>query len=116
MQRGRLRCDAGEGAPADEAFKRALAATSDPAERCRALLGLAAGHRLIANVDEALAMLADAEPIATSHGLTRELAELYATRGNVQFARGDNAACRAAHEAGAVHAQAVGDPALVARA
>ncbi len=116
MQRGRLRCDAGEGAPAVEAFTRALAATSDPVERCRALLGLAAGHRLIANVDEALAMLADAEPIATNHRLTRELAELYATRGNVQFARGDNAACRAAHEAGAVHARALGDPALIARA
>ncbi|HYR01629.1 MAG TPA: adenylate/guanylate cyclase domain-containing protein [Casimicrobiaceae bacterium] len=116
LQCGRLRCDAGEGAPAVEAFTRALAATSDPVERCRALLGLAAGHRLIANVDEALAMLADAEPIATSHGLTRELAELHATRGNVQFARGDNAACRAAHEAGAVHARALGDPALIARA
>ena len=116
MQRGRLRCDAGEGAPAVEAFTRALAATSDPVERCRALLGLAAGHRLIANVDEALAMLAEAEPIATRHGLTRELAELHATRGNVQFARGDNAACRAAHEAGAVHARALGDPALIARA
>ncbi len=116
MQRGRLRCDAGEGAPAVEGFTRALAATADPVERCRALLGLAAGHRLIANVDEALAMLADAEPIATSHGLTSELAELHATRGNVQFARGDNAACRAAHEAGAVHARALGDPALIARA
>ena len=116
MLRGQLRCDIGEGAPAVEAFTTALAAAPDAAARCRAFLGLAAGHRLIANVDAALAAVAEAEPIAREHGLTRELAELQTTRGNLHFARGDHAECRAAHDAAFAAARTIGDPALTARA
>jgi class 3 adenylate cyclase/tetratricopeptide (TPR) repeat protein len=116
MLSGQLRCDTGEGAPAVEAFTTALGAARDPAARCRALLGIAAGHRLIANVDPALAALAEAEPIARGHSLTRELAELHTTRGNLYFARGEHAGCRAAHDAAFAAASEVGDPALTVRA
>ena len=64
MLRGRLRCESGEGQPAVDAYEVALAATRQPADRCRALIGIAAGQRLIAGVDEALAALAEAEPLA----------------------------------------------------
>ena len=113
---GRLRCEAGEGKPAVVAYTNALAAAAEPAERCRALLGIAAGHRLTAGLDTALAALAEAEPIARAHGLTRELAELHHTRGNVQFARGDVAGCRAAHENALSCAHALRDVAWEARA
>ena len=113
---GRLRCEAGEGNPAVVAYTNALAAAAEPAERCRALLGIAAGHRLTAGLDTALAALAEAEPIARAHGLTRELAELHHTRGNVHFARGDVAGCRAAHEMRSSCAHALGDVAWEARA
>ncbi len=47
MLRGRLRCESGEGQPAVDAYEVALAATRQAADRCRALIGIAAGHRLI---------------------------------------------------------------------
>ena len=113
---GRLRCEAGEGNPALVAYGNALAAACEPAQRCRALLGIGAGHRLIGSVDAALAALAEAEPIAREHALTRELAELHHTRGNVLFARGDVTGCRAAHETALVCAKQIGDVAWEARA
>lgn len=116
LLRGRLRCESGEGRPAVEAYAAALAAARAPADRCRALLGVAAGQRLIAGVDEALAALAEAEPLARDNALTRELAELHCTRGNLQFARGDIAACAAEHEAAYAFARTLGDPACEARA
>jgi class 3 adenylate cyclase/tetratricopeptide (TPR) repeat protein len=116
MECGRLFCDAGDGKPAVAAYEIALAAAGAPADRCRALLGIAAGQRLIAGVEVALAALAEAEPIAQAHGLMRELAELHHTRGNLHFARGDVVACRAAHEAALACAQALGDVAWEARA
>jgi hypothetical protein len=66
---GGLRSEAGEGHPALAAYGNALAVASEPAQRCRALLGIAAGHRLTGSVDAALAALAEAEPIARAQCL-----------------------------------------------
>ena len=108
MLRGRLHCESGKGQPAIDAYQVALGAAAQPAERCRALIGIAAGQRLISGVDAALAALAEAEPLA--QGLTRESCEIHYIRGNLQFARGDIAACRAAHEAALAFAASLGDP------
>jgi class 3 adenylate cyclase/tetratricopeptide (TPR) repeat protein len=116
LLRGRLHCESGEGKPATEAFRTALAAAQGPVERCRALIGVAAGQRLVAGLDIALAALAEAEPLARDAGLTRELAELHQTRGNLHFARGDVTGCVAEHSTALRHAQALGDPAWEARA
>src|SRR5439155_13034666 len=113
---GRLRCESGEGNPALVAYGNALAAACEPTQRCRALLGIGAGHRLTGGVDAALGALAEAEPIARAHALTRELAELHHTRGNVLFARGDVTGCRAAHETALACAQEIADVAWEARA
>ncbi len=99
MLRGELLRETGAGTPAVDAYQAALAAAVDPAERCRALLGVAAGQRLIAGVHVALAALDEAEPLARAAGLTRELAELHSTRGNLYFALGRVNECRMAHEA-----------------
>jgi len=64
MLSGRLRCESGEGKPAVEAYQTALAAAQGAADRCRALIGIAAGQRLIAGIDAAFAALAEAEPLA----------------------------------------------------
>jgi tetratricopeptide (TPR) repeat protein len=116
MLRGSLRCASGEGRPALEAYAAALASAQGPVERCRALLGIAAGHRLVAGVDAALAALAEAEPLALDNGLTRELAELHYLRGNLHFARGDIVACGTEHDAALACARTMGDPAWEARA
>ena len=116
LLRGRLRCESGEGGPAVDAYEVALAAAQRPADRCRALIGIAAGQRLIAGLDEALAALAAAEPLARAPGLERELAELHYTRGNLYFARGDIAACGVEHGAALACARSLDDPAWEARA
>ncbi len=116
LLRGRLRCESGEGRPAIDAFAVAEAAAQSPEDRCRALLGIASGQRLIAGLEEALVALADAEPLARESGLTRELAELHYTRGNLHFARGDIAACGAEHSAALAAARTLDDPAWEARA
>ncbi len=116
MLRGRLHCESGEGGPAVDAYGVALAAAQRPADRCRALLGIAAGQRLLTGVDAALAALAEAEPLARAHGLVRELAELHYTRGGLHFARGDNSACRDEHEAALACARSIDDPGWEARA
>ena len=116
MLRGALRREVGEGKPAVEAYQSALAVASGPSERCRALIGIAAGQRLIAGVDAAFAALDEAEPLAQAQGLTRELAEICYTRGNLHFARAKVADCRAQHEAALGYARALGDPEWEARA
>ncbi len=115
MLRGELRRKVGEGRPAVEAYQTALVVAADPAERCRALIGIAAGQRLIAGVDAAFAALDEAEPLAGAQGLTRELAEICYTRGNLHFARSEVADCRAQHEAALGYARALGDPEWEAR-
>jgi tetratricopeptide (TPR) repeat protein len=116
LLRGRLHCGSGEGRPATEAFRTALAAAQGPIDRCRALLGVAAGQRLVAGVDVALAALADAQPLACEASLAHELAELHHTRGNLHFARGDVAGCVAEHATALRYARELGDPAWEARA
>jgi class 3 adenylate cyclase/tetratricopeptide (TPR) repeat protein len=111
---GSLLRETGAGGPAVAAYELALASTTYPAERCRALLGVAAGHRLIAGVDAALAALAQAEPLAA--GLDRELAELHSTRGNLYFALGRVEECRAAHQIAHAQALLLGDKEWEARA
>ncbi len=116
MLRGQLMRETGAGAPAVAAYQVALAVAVDPAERCRAMLGVAAGQRLIAGIDDALAALAEAEPIGRAAGLTQELAELHYTRGNLYFALGRVDDCRTAHGAAFELALALKDKAWEARA
>ncbi len=116
LLRSELLREMGEGKPATEAARAALAVAEVPTDRCRALLSAAAGMRLTADVDAALAALADAEPIASASGLSRELAELHYLRGNLRFAQGRIGDCRVEHEAAFAHAQALADPAWEARA
>ena len=108
MLRGRLHCESGAGQRAIEAYDAALAAAQLPAERCRALIGIAAGNRLLSRAEQAFAALAEAETL--SQGLARESSELHYIRGNLEFAHGDIAACRSEHEAALGFADSISDP------
>ncbi len=116
MLRGELLREIGDGKPAIDAYRAALAAADAPLERCRALLGVAAGERLLAGVDGALAALAEAEAIAREEEPGREWIELHATRGSIRFAQGRIAECRADHAIAFEHARALGDSEWEARA
>ena len=108
MLRGRLHCESGAGQRAIEGFEAALGAAQLPAERCRALIGIAAANRLLSGAEQAFAALAEAETL--SQGLARESSELHYIRGNLEFARGDIAACRSEHEAALRFAASISDP------
>jgi len=116
MLRGELLREIGDGKPAIDAYRAAMAAADAPLERCRALLGVAAGERLIAGIDAALAALAEAEAIAREEEPGREWIELHVTRGNMRFAQGRMPECRAEHAIALLHARIVGDSEWEARA
>jgi class 3 adenylate cyclase/tetratricopeptide (TPR) repeat protein len=97
LQLGDLQRDAGRGTESHEAYQRAFAASVSDSDRRRALVGLAAANRLTARVDDALAALAEAEPLAAAGADDQALAEIHYLRGNLHFARGEFSACRDEH-------------------
>lgn len=89
----------GEAPAAVQAFAAARDLANDDAERCRALLGLAAGKRVTEDLDGAMAALADAETVAVRAGLAGERAQIHHLRGNLCFPRGDLDGCLREHRA-----------------
>jgi predicted ATPase len=116
LLRGRAFREIGEGRRVSEAGRAALAAASTPAERCRALLTIAAGHRFTGEVDVALDALAQAETLARDDGLARERTQIHYLRGNLHFAQGRIDACRFEHALAYDEAHALGDAEHEARA
>ena len=106
----------GDGRRLTDAGFAALAAASSPRERCRALLGVAAGHRITAEVDRALDALAQVEALAQSADLAPERMEMHYLRGNVEFARSRFDAVREEHARAHEQARALGDAEHEARA
>jgi tetratricopeptide (TPR) repeat protein len=90
--------DLGAMPEALRAYRAALDAAKDDAERCRALLGMAAVKRVIDDLDGAFADLEQAEALATRLDLGSELARLHFLRGNLYFPRGQIDRCLAEHE------------------
>ena len=86
--RGDILHDLGAMPRAHAAYEEALAAAEGEAERCRALIGLAAVKRVTDDLDGALADLARAEA-AAGRGLLAERARIHFLRGNLCFPRGD---------------------------
>jgi tetratricopeptide (TPR) repeat protein len=122
-QRFALTCLQGElfehlGAMAESlrAYQAALEAAQDDAERCRALLGLAAVKRVIDDLDGAFADLERAEALATKLDLTRELARLHFVRGNLYFPRGQIERCLTEHQRSLELARIAGSAELEAQA
>lgn len=113
---GRLRLDAGMAKPAREAFAAAAAAALDVHERCRALIGLAAADRILADLDRAMESLGIAEAIAGAAGMPAILSEIHYMRGNLQFARGRSELCLGEHRLALEAAERADVPEWKARA
>ncbi|HVO02618.1 MAG TPA: adenylate/guanylate cyclase domain-containing protein [Candidatus Cybelea sp.] len=93
---GRFGLDIGLGKSARAAFQVAAEAEA-PEDRCRALIGLAAADRMVADIPNAMANLEAAEPIATALDDPALLAEICYQRGNLNFALGNAEECLAQH-------------------
>lgn len=98
-RRARILLDLGRARESIEAWQSVLAADSGDAQRCQALIGIAAGLRIVERVEEGLAVLAQAEPLARAHGLHLESAQLHGLRGNFYFGISRAADCLREHQA-----------------
>ncbi|MBV9756917.1 MAG: AAA family ATPase [Alphaproteobacteria bacterium] len=113
---GELERDLGDIAASIALYRAALAAAPDEPARCRAALGLAEGLRVNEGLEEALALLEDAQILAERHELMPELARLHHLRGNIFFPLGRIDGCREEHERGLGYARRSGSPEAEARA
>ena len=114
MARARLLLELGRASDAIEACRAALAAAENATERAQALIEMAAGMRIIDRIDDGLAALAEAQPLAEEASLPLELSRLHHLRGNLFFPLGRLEECLREHdraleranEAGSLEAQA----------
>jgi tetratricopeptide (TPR) repeat protein len=98
------------------AYRAALDAAQGDAERCRALLGMAAVKRMIDDLDGAFTDLEQAEALATRLDLSIELARLHFLRGNLYFPRGQIDRCLTEHQRSLEFARSAGSAELEAQA
>jgi class 3 adenylate cyclase/tetratricopeptide (TPR) repeat protein len=99
LQVGDLELHAGRGREALEAYRGALADCRSEEDRVRALIGVAAGNRLLAKLEDAFAALSEAEAPAHAAADDRALAEIHYLRGNLHYVRGELESCRNEHSA-----------------
>ena len=108
MARGGLLRELGRTAESIEAYRAALASAETPADRSRALIGMASGMRVNDRIDDGLAALAEAQPLAEQAGLALERSRLHHLRGNLYFALGRSDDCLREHQAALEQARAAG--------
>lgn len=116
LEAGRRYLDIGDPLAARSAFERALEAGPEPLDRCRTLVGLAACHRQLGDIDLALNHLVAAESLADTQDEPALLAEISYLRGNLHFAQGRADECLAAHGAALAAARRAGEAEWLARA
>ena len=109
LLQGEVLHDIARAAESVAALREALDLAPDESGRCHALIGLAAGNRILGKGPPALAALAQAQPLAERLGLHRELSKIHWLRGNLHFARGEIAACLTEHQSALSAAGAAGD-------
>ncbi|MBL6954357.1 MAG: tetratricopeptide repeat protein [Alphaproteobacteria bacterium] len=114
--RGDVLRDAGQTDASIEAFRAALATAPDEAARCRALIGIAAGLRVLGQAAEALTILDQAQPLATVQDLPLEQARIHQLRGNIAFINGDVDLCRTEQQQSLIHARVAGSAEIEAQA
>ncbi|MDX1377137.1 MAG: tetratricopeptide repeat protein, partial [Burkholderiales bacterium] len=108
MTRGGLLLELGRTPESIDTYRAALDAAENDAERARALIGMASGMRVNDRIDDGLAALAEAQPLAERAGLALELARLHHLRGNLYFPLGRLDDCLREHQASLEYARAAG--------
>ena len=116
LLRGDVLRDAGRTDASIEAFRAALATAPDDVARCRALIGIAAGQRVLGQAEETLATLDEAQPLAQAQSLSLELARIHQVRGNIAFLKGDVDLCQSEQHEALRHARIAGSAEIEAQA
>ena len=113
---GELQRDLGDTAASVICYREALSASPNDIARCQAQIGLAEGLRVSEGLNEALALLEQAQHTAEAHGMAAELARIHHLRGNIYFPLGNIAGCQIEHESGFAYASRLQSPEAEARA
>ena len=92
--------DMGSMEEAGRSYRAALAEAESAADRCNALIGLAAVERVTDRLDAALDHLDQAGSVATASSLPAELSRIHFLRGNILFPRGELDRCFREHQEG----------------
>jgi class 3 adenylate cyclase/tetratricopeptide (TPR) repeat protein len=108
MARAALLLELGQTSESIDAYQAALASATTPADRSRALIGMAAGMRVNDRIDDGLVALTEAQPLAEQAGLALERSRLHHLRGNLYFALGRPDDCLREHQASLEQAHAAG--------
>jgi len=116
MTRGETLTDAGRIHDALEVLCEAEREATEPGVRCRVLIDMAAAMRITDQIDEALTLLEQAEPLAKENELNAERARLCHLRGSFHFPRGRVRECLEWQKQACHHAEAAGSPELEALA
>jgi tetratricopeptide (TPR) repeat protein len=113
---GELLVQSGAIERAKQAFQSAADRAADKLERCRALIGMATCLTVQDRLDEALALLDEAQPLAQQRGDQALQTELYYRRGDILFALARVDECLDAHQQAEQLAQSFHTPLLEIRA
>jgi class 3 adenylate cyclase/tetratricopeptide (TPR) repeat protein len=114
--KGELLRDLGDIVSSTATYRHAITASPDDEALCRAQIGLAEGLRVSEGLDEALALLSEAQALAERRTMIPELARLHHLRGNIFFPLGNIEGCRQEHERGVAYARRSGSAEAEARA
>jgi tetratricopeptide (TPR) repeat protein len=95
---GEIQHDEGDNAGGLASYEEALKLAEGAHERCSALIGLASMMRLTDELQSALDLLDEAQPLAEAESLELELSELHHLRGNLYFPLGRTDNCFREHE------------------
>ena len=114
--RGDVLRDAGETDRSIEAFRAAHENAPDNAARCRALIGIAAGLRVLGQADETLVILDQAQPLAEAGELALERARIHYLRGGAAFIDGNSELCEREQQQTLNHARTAGSAEIEAQA
>lgn len=115
-ERGELLPDLGRATEAIGNFQQALKLAATDGERCHALIGIATGMRMTDQSASALAVLAEAAPLADAPGCEVQAAQIHYLRGSLYFPMGNVEACLKEHEQALELARRAGSPEWEARA
>jgi tetratricopeptide (TPR) repeat protein len=105
---GETQIEANAAATSIETFEKALKLAEGLIERARALMGLAAGMRVVDRVGDALDRINQALELAARDEDHFLLAKSYFLKGNLEWAKGNYDRCITNHQASLTHARAAG--------
>jgi class 3 adenylate cyclase/predicted ATPase len=116
VQRGELLVRLGRSKESIAAYHDAQALARTETEQCQALIGVAAGSRLLGGSAEGIEALDQAEPLARKLNLDLERAQIHFYRGTFAFAESDMAGCLEQQQQALDYAGRAGDHEWQARA